>query len=130
MTPLQQALALALAVGISPAEFYRMADLAMVDGVFYCGPDALLIAFDEGDTWFLWFATGDVGKMFALAPEPKRYISYQRTLRGQTARITVGWDRVKQLIKSHGWRKPKQESGLGVVGAPAGHDPERGQPVD
>lgn len=73
VTPLQQALALAFAAGFTEAEFYRRADLAFsTGGVVYVGPDAVLIADDEGDEWFIFCAVGDPARLFALAPCSKK----------------------------------------------------------
>lgn len=121
MKPLQKALALAHAAGFTEAEFYRRADVAFVSGgVVYIGPDAVLIADDEGDTWFLWCAVGDPRRLFALAPEPKEFISWARAHRGRSERITVPWHRVQSLI-THGRKKQDPDNDHQHGGAPAGH---------
>lgn len=120
-TPLQQALAIAHKAGFTEAEFYRRADIAFATGgVLYVGPDALLIADNEGDEWFVFCAVGEPARLFALAPERKKYVAWVRDHRGRPATIRVTWDRAMQLLSLHGQQK---ESSRRLVCSPAGDRP-------
>lgn len=105
--PLAQALALNRQAGGNDEEFFETAaEAATSGGVCYIGPDGVLIAFDEGDTYFLWCAVGNPAKFFSLAPERKRFIAFARQHRGREARKVVPWDRMQNLLLTHA-RKQK-----------------------
>lgn len=114
--PLTEALALARSMGCDEAEFFRMADLALESGVFYSGPDAFLIAFDERDCWFIWAAVGAPGKFFSLAPYAKPHIEWGRSHRGDDRVRRLPWSRAQALFSHHGTKTTQDRPGSRSTG--------------
>lgn len=103
MTPWREALAAVDAAGISDDTLHKMMAHALTDGVFYSGPDAFLIAFDEENMWQIWLAAGGPGamaKFFALAPYPRPLVAWERRCRGRSALVVHPWERVRRLVNS------------------------------
>lgn len=86
--------------GYSEQDVFAQADRAMCEGgVAYFGPDAVLIAFDEGDCWFLWLYAGEDGiaRAFSLAPYSRPFVSWVQQRRGREERVRFPWERIKRL---------------------------------
>lgn len=63
-------------------------------GFAYLGPDAVLIAADEGDAWYVVLAYGNTRRFFEVAPFTRPAIAYQRQAHGLPARrVVVPWER-------------------------------------
>lgn len=109
---LTQALATARAAGFDEPTFFRHADFAAESrGFVYFGPDAVVIAFDEGDCWLVWCAVGSLHRLIALAPHPRPRIEWARGVRDPTqTRRSLSWDRMQSLI-THGRRKKETAAG-------------------
>lgn len=125
--PLRQALALAARMDCDEAEFFRMADLALETGVFYSGPDALLIAFEEPDCWHLWMAVGTPGKFFHLAPHPKPFIAWARSHRGDHRVKRLSWSRANSLLHHDHERTKATEDPAGSASDPGHCAPAHGR---
>lgn len=76
------------------------------DGLVYIGPDGVLLLADHGDTWGVQLAVGDLGRLFQLAPYPKRFIAWGRVSRGRPTPVVCRWDRFASLLGAGRGLKP------------------------
>lgn len=124
MKPLDLALALWSKAGGEPDEFFDWCGQATANGVLYVGPDALLIAIDEGDCWFIWAAVGSPCKFFDLAPYRRERIAFARGMVDPTqTRREYSWDRLYSLFHHHHGRQTEE------TGSGRGTRPGRGSPT-
>lgn len=77
-------------------------EIAQSGGYVYCGPECIIAAIFEEETWRVFLASGPgaLSRFFELAPHESKWVTFERPAKKKVY-CKWSWGRIKALCKQH-----------------------------